>query len=392
MLKDISISAVVAGLIAVIISYAGPSLIIFQAANAAHLNDIQISSWIWAVSLGAGIPGMFLSIKYKTPIITAWSTPGAALLLTSLPMVKYSDAIGAFIFASLAITLLAITGIFDNLIKKIPKQIAAAMLAGILFKFAIAVFTSMPTEPKLVIPMFIAFIILRKLSPRYAILGVLLIGISIAYALNLLHFESFHLSLAIPHFTSPTFSINSILSLGIPLALVTVTGQFVPGIAVMRADGYRTPANPIVAFTSLSSLLLAPFGCHGVNLAAITAAICTGREAHELAQKRYIAGIVCGLAYILIGSLGATLILLFTALPKTMVAAIAGLALLGSLMNSISIAMNDDAERESALITFIVTASGMSLIGLSAPFWGLIAGILARSFLHPKRFFIKKIQ
>ncbi len=387
MLKDISLSAIVAGLIAVIISYAGPSLVIFQAAHAAHLSNIQISSWIWAVSLGSGISGALLSIKYKTPVITAWSTPGAALLLASLPNVKYSDAIGAFIFASLAITLLAITGMFDKLMKRIPAQIAAAMLAGILFKFAIDIFTSIPIEPKLVIPMFLTFIVLRKFSPRYAIPSVLLIGLITAYLLNLLYFQNFHLALATPHFTTPTFSINSILSIGIPLALVTMTGQFIPGIAIMRTAGYNTPVHSMVAFTSLSSLLLAPFGSHGVNLAAITAAICTGREAHELPQKRYIAGIICGLSYIIIGCFGGVVVFMFMALPKAMVAAIAGLALLGALMNSLAQAMKDDIERESALITFIVTASGMSLLGMGAPFWGLVAGLFARSFLHPQRNF-----
>jgi benzoate membrane transport protein len=383
-IKDTSISAVVSGLIAVMISYAGPSLIIFQAAHAAHLNDMQISSWIWAVSLGSGISGTLLSLKYKVPVITAWSTPGAALLLISLPNIQYSDAIGAFIFASLSIILLAATGMFDSLMKKIPKQIAAAMLAGILFKFAIGIFTAMPIEPKLVIPMFLAFIIFRKLSPRYTIPIVLLLGLCIAYVLNLLHFEHFTLNLATPYFTMPTFSVNSILNLGIPLALVTMTGQFVPGIAVMRAAGYNTPVNSMIAYTSLSSLLLAPFGSHGVNLAAITAAICTGKEAHEQPQKRYIAGFVCGLAYIIIGSFGGALVLLFTALPKTMIAAIAGLALLGALMNNLSSAMHDDSEREGALITFIITASGISLLGLGAPFWGLLAGILTRTSLHFK--------
>jgi benzoate membrane transport protein len=336
--------------------------------------------------LGSGISGMLLSIKYKAPIITAWSTSGAALLLTSLPNVAYADAIGAFIFASLVITFLAITGLFDGLMKRIPKQIAAAMLAGILFKFAIGVFTSMPIEPKLVIPMFLTFILLRKFSPRYAIPVVLLIGLIISYALNLLHFENFNLSLAVPHFTMPTFSMNAILSIGVPLALVTMTGQFVPGISVMRDAGYNTPANSMVAATSFLSLILAPFGSHGISLAAITATICTGREAHELPQKRYIAGIVCGLCYITIGLFGGALVLLFTALPKTMVAAIAGLALLGALMNALASAMSDDAEREGALITFIVTASGMSLLGLGSPFWGLLAGILTSGFLHTKYF------
>lgn len=379
--KDISLSAIVAGLIAVMISYAGPSLIIFQAANAAHLDAAHISSWIWAVSLGSGVSGLWLSWRYKAPVITAWSTPGAALLLTSLSGVPYSDAVGAFICASLLIVILGATGMFDRLMNVIPKPIAAAMLAGILLKFALELFTAMKLEPALVVPMFVTFLLLRKISPRYAIPVVLSLGLLLSYSMGLLHFEQVSLHVVQPVWTSPTFSVSSILGIGLPLALVTMTGQFVPGIAVMRNAGFDTPAKPMVTLTSLSSLLLAPFGAHGVNLAAITAAICTGRESHEQPSKRYIAGIVCGAAYIVIGLFGGTLVALFTALPKTMVAAIAGLALLGALMNGLATAMSDEAERESALMTFVVTASGMTLLGLGAPFWGLVAGLLTRLIL-----------
>lgn len=391
-LKDFSISAVVAGFIAVMISYAGPSLIMFQAANAAHLDAGQISSWIWAVSIGSGVSGLWLSLKYKAPIITAWSTPGAALLLTSMVGVAYSDAIGAFVFASGLILVLGWSGLFDRLMQWIPKQIAAAMLAGILLKFALEIFGAMTMEPLMVVPMFLTFVLLRKLSPRYAIPCVLALGLGVSAWMGLLHTNQLELSLATPTWVTPTFHLNSILGMGIPLALVTMSGQFVPGIAVMRQAGFTTPAKPMVCITSLASFLLAPFGAHGVNLAAITAAICTGRESHEQVEKRYIAGVVCGISYIIIGLFGGTLVMLFTALPKTLVATIAGLALLGALLNGLSTAMSDETERESALMTFVVTASGMSLMGLGAPFWGLVAGLLTRWILNGKGLKLLKLN
>lgn len=382
MFKDFSISAVIAGLIAVAISFAGPSLIIFQAAALAHLDFAHTSSWIWAVSIGSGLSGLLLSLRFKVPVITAWSTPGAALLLGSLPAFSFSDAIGAYLFAASLIVFLAWSGLFDSLMKKIPKQIAAAMLAGILFRFASDVFSAMPKQALMALPMFAGFIVLRKLQPRYAIPGTLLIGILIAISQGLFHFENIEFSLAQPIWTTPTFSLSAIFTIGLPLALVTMSGQFVPGIAVMRNAGYTTPSKPMVLLTSLFSVFLAPFGSHGINLAAITAAICTGRESHEDPSKRYVSGIVCGLAYIVIGLFGGTLVLAFTALPKVLVSTIAGLALVGALMSSLAGAMQDESEREGALITFLVTSSGMVLWGLGAPFWGLAFGLLTRVVLQ----------
>jgi benzoate membrane transport protein len=263
--------------------------------------------------------------------------------------------------------------------KYIPKQIAAAMLAGILFKFSISIFTSLHTsiDAWLVLPTLLCFILMKKINARYAIPVVLLLGLSLSWALGLLKMpEIYDFSLVSPKFTFPAFSAASILSIGLPLALVTLTGQFVPGIAIMRSNGYNTPIKPMVGLTSFVSLLLAPFGCHGVNLAAITAAICTGKECHENHDSRYIAGIVCGLLYILIGLFGGCLVAIFAVLPKAMVATIAGLALLGALANSLSVALKDDAQREGALLSFIVTVSGVSFLGLGSPFWGLIIGLV----------------
>lgn len=383
--KDLSLSAVIAGLIAVIISYAGPLIIVFQAAREAHLPSDQVSSWIWAISIGSGLTGLLLSWRLKVPVITAWSTPGAALLVSMLPTVSLPQAIGAYIVASLIIAVVGLSGAFDKLMSRLPKAIAAAMLAGILFRFGAELFTSVTLQPALVLAMIAAYLLGKRFSPRYAILAVLLVGCAVAAGLGNFNGGSITLALAKPIFTTPEWSWHAIINIGLPLALVTLTGQYVPGMAVMRSAGYTTPARSIVSWTAITSALLAPFGSHGINLAAITAAICTGREAHEDKDKRYIAGIACGLFYILMGIFGATLASVFAALPKELIAALAGLALFGAISAGLSGAMADEKQREAALITFLVTASGMSFLGLAAAFWGLIFGLVAHFALSYTR-------
>jgi len=383
--KDLSLSAVIAGLIAVIISYAGPLIIVFQAAREAHMPSDQVSSWIWAISIGSGLTGLLLSWRLKVPVITAWSTPGAALLVSMLPTVSLPQAIGAYIVASLIIAALGLSGAFDKLMSRLPKAIAAAMLAGILFRFGAGLFTSVTLQPALVLAMIAAYLLGKRFSPRYAILAVLLVGCAVAAGLGEFNGGSITLALAEPIFIAPEWNWHAIVNIGLPLALVTLTGQYVPGMAVMRSAGYTTPARSIVSWTAITSALLAPFGSHGINLAAITAAICTGREAHEDPNKRYIAGIACGLFYILMGIFGATLASVFAALPKELIAALAGLALFGAISAGLSGAMADEKQREAALITFLVTASGMSFLGLAAAFWGLIFGLVAHFALSYTR-------
>lgn len=368
--KDFSLSALVAGLIAVIISYAGPLIIVFQAAHQAQLSTEVTASWIWAISIGSGLTGLLLSWKLRVPVITAWSTPGAALLVSMLPTVSLAQAVGAYIVASLLITVIALSGAFDRLMNRLPKAIAAAMLAGILFRFGAELFSSIRVQPLLVLSMLVAYLVFKRLSPRYAILSVLIVGCALAAGLGQLNTQALVLEMTVPVWTAPEWNWHAIINIGLPLALVSLTGQSVPGIAVLRTSGYQTPARPIVSVTAIGSLLMAPFACHGVNLAAITAAICTGREAHENPDKRYIAGIACGAFYLLMGTFGATLASVFSALPRELIAALAGLALFGAIATGLAGAMADEKQREPALITFLVTASGMSFLGLAAAFWG----------------------
>ncbi|WP_409281045.1 benzoate/H(+) symporter BenE family transporter [Pseudomonas defluvii] len=383
--KDFSLSAIVAGLIAVIISYAGPLIIVFQAAREAQLSAAEVSSWIWAISIGSGLTGLLLSWRLRVPVITAWSTPGAALLVPMLPQVSLAEAVGAYIVASLVIALVGLSGAFDKLMSRLPKAIAAAMLAGILFRFGAELFTSVSVQPLLVLSMFASYLVFKRLSPRYAILSVLIVGCAVAASLGQLNSTAITVAVAEPLFIAPQWSWHAIINIGLPLALVSLTGQYVPGMAVLRSAGYQTPARPILSVTALGSVLLAPFGSHGFNLAAITAAICTGREAHEQPGKRYIAGMACGVFYIVMGIFGATLASVFAALPRELIASLAGLALFGAIMTGLAGAMADEKQREAALITFLVTASGMSFLGLAAAFWGLIFGLVAHAVLHYQR-------
>ncbi|MGF6779052.1 benzoate/H(+) symporter BenE family transporter [Paraburkholderia sp. GAS334] len=382
---DTSVSAIVAGFVAMMTGYTSSLVLMFQAGQAAHLSDAQISSWIWALSIGMALTTIGLSLKFRAPIVIAWSTPGAALLISSLPHVAYPEAIGAFIVCALLLTVVGLTGWFDALMKKIPAGIAAALLAGILFEIGIEIFRAAQFQTTLVLVMFFTYLVIKRFAPRYAIVTTLIVGTAVAGALGLLDFSRFHIALAHPVLTMPAFSIAAIVSIGIPLFVVAMASQNVPGIAVLRADGYTTPSAPLIATTGIASLILAPFGSHGINLAAITAAICTGPEAHENHSKRYTAAVWCGTFYLIAGIFGATIAALFAALPKALVVSVAALALFGSIMSGLANAMQDVKQREAALVTFMVTASGLTLLSIGSAFWGLVAGVLTQLVLNARR-------
>ncbi|WP_246795590.1 benzoate/H(+) symporter BenE family transporter [Burkholderia perseverans] len=382
---DTSVSALVAGFVAMMTGYTSALVLMFQAGRAAHLSDAQISSWIWALSISMGLTTVGLSLRYRAPIVTAWSTPGAALLIASLPGVPYPYAIGAFVVCALLLTAVGVSGVFDALMKRIPAGIASALLAGILFEIGIEIFHAAQIQPALVITMFFTYLVIKRFVPRYAIVTTLAAGTAVAGSLDLLDFSRFHVALAHPVLTMPAFSVASIISIGIPLFIVAMASQNVPGIAVLRADGYRTPSSPLISTTGLASLVFAPFGSHGINLAAITAAICTGPEAHAEHGRRYTAAIWCGLFYLIAGVFGATIAALFDALPKALVVSVAALALFGSIMSGLANAMQEVRQREAALVTFMVTASGLTLLSIGSAFWGLVAGIATQVILNARR-------
>lgn len=374
--------AIAAGFISVLVGLTSSAVIVFQAARAAGATAEQTGSWMMALGFGMGVTTIGLSLRYRAPVITAWSTPGAALLVTSLPGIPMAEAIGAFMFSAVLITLCGITGWFEKIIDRIPLPIASAMLAGILFQFGANLFTSMESRFLLVITMFAVYLVAKRFIPRYAIITVLIIGLLVCQLQDLLNFDDFEFAVGLPVFVMPAFSISTLIGVGIPLFVVTMVSQNIPGIAVLRAAGYNTPISPLISWTGLTTLVLAPIGGFALNLAAITAAICTGVEAHADKEKRYVAGLSTGFFYLLLGVFGSTVAGLFAAFPVEFVLALAGLALLNTIANSLSAAVTDTSTREAAAITFLVTASGLTLFGIGSAFWGLVSGVIALLILH----------
>ncbi|MEW4950654.1 benzoate/H(+) symporter BenE family transporter [Pseudomonas asiatica] len=373
---------VVAGIVSVIVNYGGTFILVFQAAKLAGLSPALTSSWVWSVSIGVGLSGLVLSWYSREPVITAWSTPAAAFLVTALASVPYSDAIGAYLLSAAGFVMLGVTGYFERLVRAIPGGIAAGLLAGILLQFGIGAFGGLSVDPALAGLLIAAYVTFKRFTARYAVVGILLLGLGYLLLQGQVDLTALRLEFATPLFTAPTFSLNAALSVALPLFLITLTGQYMPGMLVLRNDGFKTSANPIVAVTGLGSLLMAPFGSHAFNIAAITAAICTGKEAHEDPGKRWVAGIAAGVCYILVGVFGVTLASVFMALPATFITTLAGLALLGTIGASLANAMADARSREAALITFLAAAANINLFGIGGAFWGLVIGLLAYAVLN----------
>lgn len=385
LLNDCSLSAVVAGMIATFISYAGPLVIIFHAAQNASLSPEILSSWVWAISIGSGVLGAVLSLRWRVPVVIAWSIPGSALLVTALPHTGLNQAIGAYLVANLILLLIGLSGAFDRIIARLPGSIAAGMQAGILFSFGIEVFRALPVQPMLVLSMFITYIVMRRAWPRYAVAAVLLVGGAITLLGGHLRSEALVFALATPQWITLEFNLAAILNLSLPLVLVALTGQFMPGMAVLRNAGFNTPASPIISASALGGMLLAPFGCHGLNLAAVTASLCAGKEAHENPKRRYIAALSGSATYLVFGIAGATLVSLFAAFPAALIAALAGLALYGAISDALVRSLAEPKERDAGLFTFLVTASGVSFLGMSAAFWGLMFGVLTHFLIVARR-------
>lgn len=369
------LSHVSAGLIAVLVGYTSSAAIVFQAANAAGASAAHISSWLLALGLGMGATCIGLSLYYRSPVLTAWSTPGAALLASALAGIPMNEAIGAFLVASALITLCGVSGWFDTIMKHVPKSLAGAMLAGVLLRFGLDVFLAVRSQPALVVTMLLVYLAGRRRNWRFTIPATLLAGLAWAAFGGLIAADAITLSVARPLFTAPVFTLATALGVGVPLFIVTMASQNVPGIAVLRANGYTTPVSPLIGWTGVAGLLLAPFGGFSFNLAAITAAICMSPEADRDAGRRYRAAVWAGIFYLITGLLGATVASVFAALPRELVAAIAGLALLATIGNSLCAALADAGERDAAVIAFLVTASGLTLGGLGSAFWGLIFGL-----------------
>lgn len=375
-LSHLTFPAIVAGFVAVLVGYTSSAAIIFQAAAAAGATASQTGGWLTMLGLAMGITTLGLSLWYRTPVLTAWSTPGAALLVTSLPGTSLNEAVGVFVFASALIFLCGITGLFARLMNAIPQAISAAMLAGILLRFGVDAFAALQVNFALSGTMCLVYLLSRRLLPRYAIILTLLAGLAVAVLQGNIHATQTQ-SLVMPEFIMPGFTLETLLGIGVPFFVVTMASQNAPGIATLKAHGYTLPVSPLIAWTGLVALLLAPFGGFTVCIAAITAAICMGPEVHSDPQRRYGAAAAAGVFYLLAGIFGGAISGLFTALPLALIHTIAGLALLGTIAGSLQRALSDETQRDAAVIAFLITASGVTLLGVGAAFWGLIGGVIA---------------
>jgi benzoate membrane transport protein len=375
--------AVLAGITAVVVGFSGPTALIFAAASAGGLSDAVVASWLWAVAMGSGVAGLYLSWRYRVPVITAWSTPGVALLAAALPTTSWEVAVGAFIVANALILVLGLSGAFGRVMAHVPPSIAAALLGGILFPFAAGTLPALAQAPLVVGAMVIAFFAVRRISPLWAVPAVFASGLLAAATTGALRAASITLAPALPVFTMPEFSLAAVLGLAFPLALVGLTGQFLSGFAVLRANGFSPPENFSTTLMGGLSVLLAPFGCHGVNPSAIIAAICVGPEAHPDPARRFVAGIAAGVTYLVFGTFAAAVAGVFAALPPALVAALAGLGMLPAMASALAAALTDAEGRDAAAVTFVVTAAGVAFLGLGAAFWGLAAGFAVRALRRP---------
>jgi benzoate membrane transport protein len=358
------------------VGYTSSAVIVMQAATSAGASVEQLGSWMWALGIGMGVTCIGLSLAYRVPVLTAWSTPGAALLVTSLAGSSMSEAIGIFLFVSLLITLVGLLGLTEPLLRRIPKTLAAAMLAGVLLRFGIDVFHALKVQWMLVGLMLTVWVLGRVLRPNLAVPWCLLTGLVYCLITGQIAGDQITLQWASPVWMTPAFSPASLIGVGLPLFLVTMASQNIPGLAVLRANGYQTPASPLMTATGVTGLVLAPFGGFTFNLAAITAAICMSPEADPDPQRRYRAAVWAGVFYLITGILGLTVASVFAAFPAALIAALAGIALIPTVGAGLVSALEEPADREAALITFLCTASGLTLWGVSSAFWGLVLGLL----------------
>lgn len=385
-LRDVSISAVVAGFLSALINFAGPFLIVLEATRAAGLDEAQTASWVWALSIGNGVCSIVLSLFTRIPVIVAWSTPGAALLIASLGGFSFAEAVGAFLVASVAAAVVGFTGWFGWLLARVPGPVLQALLAGILLPFVVTAAGAFASAPLIAGSIVVTFFLGKRFFDRFAVLAALVAGLATTWASGAFHDVAPVLTLGGPVFTMPVFTPAALVSVALPLFIVTMASQNAPGLALLHSQGYKPSDRLLVGTISAVSAALAPFGAHGINLGAITAAIALGPDSHPDRSKRYIAGLSGGLTYLLVGSFGGVLVAGFQAIPSETVAVVAAVALLGSALTALTGAMSGDTRTGmAALTTLAVTMSGVVILSVGAAFWGLLAGSAVYLVLAPRR-------
>ncbi|PIT77061.1 benzoate/H(+) symporter BenE family transporter [Limnohabitans sp. G3-2] len=377
--RDFSLSTGMAGLVAVLVGFTSSAAIVFSAAQALGATPAQMVSWMWALGIGMGMTSLVLSLWYRQPVLTAWSTPGAAVLAVSQG-VSLPEATGAFMVCALLTMVVGFSGWFERLMGQIPLALASALLAGVLARFALDAVGAVVHAPALVMAMTGAYVLGRRWWPRWSVPVVLLVGMGVAALQGQLHLSSIVWTWALPVWVNPAWSWAAMVGVALPLFVVTMASQNLPGVAAQRASGFDIPVSPVVGATGLASFCLAPFGGYALNLAAITAAICMGQESHADPTRRYTASVTAGVVYIALGLAGGTIVSLMAAFPQALVLAVAGLALLGTIASGLSAAVKDEQQRDAALLTFLVTLSGVTVAGVGSAFWGVVVGGLAQWF------------
>lgn len=375
-------AAWLAGLVAVLIAYTGPLVLVFQAAQGAGLDRAQLASWIAALAVGSGLATLPLCLWYRQPIVVAWSVAGSALLVGELARYPLAEAVGAYLVAGLAVALLGWSGLFGRLLALVPGPVVLGMLAGVLLRFGIGLFAALPQRPLIVAAMLTAFLLLQRLGFRAPTVGALAVGLALAALTRELHFDGIALELARPQWTWPAFTVRALLGLALPLFVLAVASQDAPGLAVLRAAGYDPPTDGPVLATGIASLLTAPLGGHGLNLAALMGAVCAGPEAGADPDRRYGAGVAAALWFLLLGAGGATAATLLAGFPPALVAATAGLAMTPALVAALTGSLAEPDERTGAVFALLLTAADIRLLGIGAPFWGLLLGALASRALR----------
>lgn len=374
LLQDFSIPAVFAGFITFLVGISVSSVLVIQSAQLLGASTAQITSWFWALGLGIGLSGLILSWKFKYPVATSWSTAGLALILATANGYSLYEAIGAFLVCGLLTAILGFSGIFQKVLTHIPQSLTSAMLAGVLLKFGIALFASMQNDWEFILSLLTVYILSKRLSPRYSIVITVIAGVVLCPLFLQFHASTIQLSLAQPVWMAPEFSWSAIFGLALPLLVINMASQYLPGLAMIKSYGYQPNVNQLIGWTGVAQTIFAPFGCFSANIAAISAAISLDDQAHPDSKKRYIAGMSCGFFYILMGLFAATLTSILMSFPGVFMTALAGIALLGTIGHNIVIAFQDVSEREAALMTFLFSASGIQFFGIGSAFWGLLFG------------------
>lgn len=385
LIQDFSVPAVFAGFITFLIGISVSAVLVIQGAQTLGATPEQISSWLWALGLSIGISGLVLSWKYRYPVATAWSTPGIALIIATGSHYSLSSAIGAFIVCGILTAFVGFSGLFQRLLSKIPMSLSCAMLAGILLKFGIQIFTGLEQSWAFILTLLAIYLVAKRLWPRYCIVLTVVAAMILCPMFMPFQFPHLSWSLAKPVWISPEFSLSAIIGLGLPLFIINMSSQFLPGIGMIKSYGYQPHTNSLVGWIGVSQTILAPFGAFSVCLAAISAAVSLDDQVHPDPKRRYIAGISCGFFYIIMGLFATTLTGLLMAFPKIFIIALAGIALFGTISHNIAIAFKEPQDREPALLTFLMSASGVQFFGIGSAFWGLLLGIMVAIILNHRK-------